>query len=796
MVSLDVVAHEFTHFAISSLDNGNPVIFAPLSGDTESAAIEESFCDIFGILVEHYAGFPNWLQGEDISMWPDGSNGHVRSLSDPTDMPLDENTILDLAIHSPVHFLSPDTYGRNELGSVWETVETQFNIEGLTKTNHHLNGVQNKWFYLLSEGGEGINELGSNYEVCGIGIDRAAKIAFGTLTRIVDFNLVSSKNPNYLEIARISTDAAVDIFGENSYVHQEVQKAWQAVAVPVKEDSNGDTFITEADETIDTPEGYFDLTVRDCNTTIEEGCGESGNLSAMLDDGGEGSSKCNCYDSEGIYNQNIFDSPAIWNCYKVADPDNPFDPSTWNCSGPGTDDAIEATYQEDVAGNQWHNTMSVQIDNTGCVDYIPGNSPAHLEIYWTFARTGEFWPIHWTGNGYGDWEEDTPNDGTVLGGMLTDGIENADIPLNQTIGAGASKIVTFDWLPPNPMEIQLGEFGIKDYESEDVGLTPMLCYLARIQSDVDPMFRETANEEDFDNGKGRIGANVYFNNNIATKNTGILWSSQSNKFAGTVGNSDQAVDDDFVNSLYNSGDIKVTIVNNDVAASGVIDIRFDELGSNGEQLTDYGDLLIYPDKELWIKMETSNFAGQGYEVHDADLEILKMTQGEGFRIDDLNYDGGENRYLGFRFEANAQGKKPPSELLEFKHFLYHTVEYKDPNNGETVNRKGGSGINFKSFIGSDLEEENLLTDASTILLIVPNPTNGVTNLSFQLEEKSQVEINLYNIHGQLVINIQPNMTMEKGSYNKKIDTNRLSAGLYIVKLSVNGEAVTQKVVIK
>ena len=43
----------------------------------------------------------------------------------------------------------------------------------------HINsGVQNHWFYLLSQGGSGVNDNGDSYSVSGIGINQALEIAY------------------------------------------------------------------------------------------------------------------------------------------------------------------------------------------------------------------------------------------------------------------------------------------------------------------------------------------------------------------------------------------------------------------------------------------------------------------------------------------------------------------------------------------------------------------------------------------------------------------------------------------
>ena len=86
---------------------------------------------------------------------------------------------------------SPKTYGQPNTykGSYWVnsvTTPTDANDYGGVHTN---SGVLNYWFYLLSQGGSGTNDISNAYTVTGVGIDHAAKIAF----RAEAFGFVSVK---------------------------------------------------------------------------------------------------------------------------------------------------------------------------------------------------------------------------------------------------------------------------------------------------------------------------------------------------------------------------------------------------------------------------------------------------------------------------------------------------------------------------------------------------------------------------------------------------------------------------
>ncbi len=167
--TLDICAHEITHGLTSNSSN--------LVYNGESGALNESYSDIFGILIENY-GRPNnwnWKMGEDMT-----SNGNgIRNMQ------------------NPAQFNDPDTYG----GQYWYTGTAD---NGGVHTN---SGVSNYWFYLLSMGGNGTNDFAQAFSVSGLGLNQAAQIAFRALT------VYYTPNTNYANARLLSIQAAKDIFG-------------------------------------------------------------------------------------------------------------------------------------------------------------------------------------------------------------------------------------------------------------------------------------------------------------------------------------------------------------------------------------------------------------------------------------------------------------------------------------------------------------------------------------------------------------------------------------------------------
>jgi Zn-dependent metalloprotease/chitodextrinase len=187
LVSLDIVSHEITH--------GVTEYSANLVYSYESGALNESFSDIFGEAVENFAtGSNDWQMGTDIGI---GGSGAIRSMDNPN------------------AFNDPDTYG----GTYWYTGT------GDNGGVHINSGVQNKWFYILSAGESGTNDLGNSYSVTGIGVDKAAAIAYRNLS------VYLSTNSQYADARVGAIQSAIDLYGAGSAEEIATTNAWYAVGV-------------------------------------------------------------------------------------------------------------------------------------------------------------------------------------------------------------------------------------------------------------------------------------------------------------------------------------------------------------------------------------------------------------------------------------------------------------------------------------------------------------------------------------------------------------------------------------
>ena len=106
----------------------------------------------------------------------------------------------------------------------------------------------------------------------------------------------------------------------------------------------------------------------------------------------------------------------------------------------------------------------------------------------------------------------------------------------------------------------------------------------------------------------------------------------------------------------------------------------------------------------------------------------------------------------------------------------------------TVTTPGGS----KSMpIDNYLSGNNVVP---TDLRVYPNPASDYTNLSFRLEEGTDVQVNIFDVRGALVKSERLNNM--RGETTLRIDLGGFSKGLYIVRVTSPGFVENLKIVVQ
>ena len=214
-VELSIMCHEFTHIVTKNT--------AQLSSSipSEGGAINESFSDIMAVSLVKNDTYGVGSQ----SPWIVGGQGlligkdNLRNIENPKisgDVP------------------QADTYH----GENWDKLD-----------KYKMMGVQNKFYYLLCEGGKGTNDNGDSYDMTGIGIDKGMRIAYLTLTKYC------SSETDFSTVSECWQQASEELYGKDSAETQAVVRAWAAVGIGKADD----TGIEEINGQPTAPAVYYDL---------------------------------------------------------------------------------------------------------------------------------------------------------------------------------------------------------------------------------------------------------------------------------------------------------------------------------------------------------------------------------------------------------------------------------------------------------------------------------------------------------------------------------------------------------
>jgi Zn-dependent metalloprotease len=245
VVSLDVIAHEMGH--------GIQQYACQLSSSSggETQAINEGLSDIWGAVIENWVDpnpVNNWLIGEQIML-----NGRqcLRSLRSPKTE----------GYNPPIY---PGGYPNTYQKTYWVNV-SNCQIHNPDDNDHcacHTNStILSHWFYRLSQGGSGTNDIPHTYTVYGVGIDKAAAVVW----QAESVNLTTHHNAQYSDVMTQTIQAATDLYGANSLEVMQVQNAWYAVGLgsqPTQMTISGPTIVCYS------PNSTFTLNNRPTGTTV------------------------------------------------------------------------------------------------------------------------------------------------------------------------------------------------------------------------------------------------------------------------------------------------------------------------------------------------------------------------------------------------------------------------------------------------------------------------------------------------------------------------------------------------
>ncbi|MBB4078462.1 Zn-dependent metalloprotease [Lewinella aquimaris] len=241
LMSLDVCGHEIGH-AICS--NTADLVYAK-----ESGAMNEGFSDIWGAAIEAYVIRAVDPTLSDI-MAPFGIGEQIDERDGGVQYPADGWVALRY-MDEPGRAGDPDTYG----GAFWKNPDCSPNLANDQCGVHTNSGVLNKWFFLLTAGENGTNDLGNNYSVSGLGFEVSERIAYGTELLLTPNATFTEARAASIAFARSMSEAGG---GKCGNYEEQVTNAWYGVGV-------GDAFDCAQVAAFTTPTTFVSERVEDDN---------------------------------------------------------------------------------------------------------------------------------------------------------------------------------------------------------------------------------------------------------------------------------------------------------------------------------------------------------------------------------------------------------------------------------------------------------------------------------------------------------------------------------------------------
>jgi len=150
------------------------------------------------------------------------------------------------------------------------------------------------------------------------------------------------------------------------------------------------------------------------------------------------------------------------------------------------------------------------------------------------------------------------------------------------------------------------------------------------------------------------------------------------------------------------------------------------------------------------------------------------------------YRGGN--YVSYISSIDANGtatKNLPSDLIDGDSYSIRIIYYKG---GQYI--ASAYSPNFSITNGLRLSTEDLPFET----LIAPNPIINSGTLNLNITEKQKVDINLFNINGELIKNIAPLASYDAGSHNFELDMSTLPAGIYFCSFIMDENIITKKII--
>lgn len=125
--------------------------------------------------------------------------------------------------------------------------------------------------------------------------------------------------------------------------------------------------------------------------------------------------------------------------------------------------------------------------------------------------------------------------------------------------------------------------------------------------------------------------------------------------------------------------------------------------------------------------------------------------------------------------------------------VYFYLEANFPSNTSFTHEVKFDNIGIATNTVLSVREENNILPSEFELCVYPNPFNSVCEIEFEVSKQCDAEIEIYDIQGKNV-GVQDFESLQAGKYRMQWDAGNLPSGIYFIRLSVEGIAISKRIV--
>lgn len=137
-----------------------------------------------------------------------------------------------------------------------------------------------------------------------------------------------------------------------------------------------------------------------------------------------------------------------------------------------------------------------------------------------------------------------------------------------------------------------------------------------------------------------------------------------------------------------------------------------------------------------------------------------------------------------------------------------TFEWMSPTTGDARFYVAGNAVNLDGNTGGDSPATAVLTisnvntaipenknkeDKLSGVSVFPNPSQGLTTVSYFLASEQNIKIELLDITGKMIRTLVE-QGQEPGPHSNLVDLKGIERGVYFIKISANGEKISQRLI--